>query len=51
MTAPDPERAERNRKLREQLRDLPPHEYARARDAILRGQPIGIPPKAKEPTR
>lgn len=49
MTAPDHERAERNRKLREHLRDLPPPEYARARDAILRGQPIVIPPR-KEPT-
>ena len=52
MTAIDPERRERNRQLREQLRGLPPHEYARARDAILRGQPITIPTKStKAPTR
>ncbi len=51
MTPIDPERRERNRQLREQLRDLPPHEYRQARDAILRGEPINIPTKAKEPTR
>ena len=51
MTALDPERRERNRKLREQLRTLPPQEYARLRDAILRGKSISIPTTTKEPTR
>ena len=51
MTALDPERRERNRKLREHFRALAPREYRQARDAFLRGKPISTSPKAKEPTR
>ena len=51
MTAPDLERRERNRKLREHFRALAPREYRQARDAFLRGKPISIPTTTKEPAR
>ena len=48
MTRIDPAREQRNRELRERMADLPPREYARLRDALLKGRPLPQSPKPKE---
>lgn len=45
MSRLDPAREQRNRELRARIPDMPPREYARLRDAVLRGRPI---PETKE---